>query len=181
MELFQAAQWYWLDFESATCSSLNKWSTVVAYFLIWWQPYLFVQMGQRAGMDLKYARNLSIFTLVYALALLFAGWEVTPTYQLPNSNFGDFTHTDIGPHGHLAWYFSPLSIVYGPTFFVYLALIINIIYLYPRVLQSTVGFGWIVTLVMTCVMVGTDPDLPAFWCVLSVFVDIPIIIRSITA
>lgn len=180
MEVFQASQWFGLNFDTTTCSDFNKWSTVVAYFLIWWQPYLFVQMGREVGINLKYARNLSIFTLIYAMTLLWAGLEVVPTYELPQSNFANLTHTEVGPYGHLAWYFSPLSIVYGPTFFVYFALIGNIIWFYPRILQATVGMGWLSTLVMAYALVGTGPDLPAFWCLLSVFADLPIILRCLS-
>lgn len=180
MEVFQAFQWYWLDFEDISCSYVNRWSTVFAYILIWWQPYLFVQMGEQLNLRLNYARNLSLFTLLYAFILLMFGLNTTPTYHLPGSNFGTSTYTDIGSHGHLAWYFSPLSIVYGPTFFVYLALILNLIWVYPSELKYTVGLGWLITLILSCISVGTSADLPAFWCLLSFFVDIPIIIRCVT-
>lgn len=180
MEVFQASQWYWLDFTETSCSALNTGSTVFAYLLIWWQPYLFVQMGEKIGLQLNYARNLSLFTLIYALILLLVGLNRTPTYELPNSNFAKATYTDIGSHGHLAWYFSPLSIVYGPTFYVYFAMILTLIWYYPRNLKYTVGLGWSITLVLSFISVGTSADLPAFWCLLSFLVDIPIVIRCIT-
>jgi len=175
MEVFQAVQWTWGDVN--TCNFTNQSMTFIAYILIWWQPYLFVQMGRVTGLRLTYARNFSLFVFAFALALLGYGMMEIPTYNLPTSNFANITCTKVGAHGHLGWEFSPKSVVYGPTFFVYFATIINTIYFYPRHLQMTIGMGWGLTLFMSMALVGTSVDLPAFWCLLSVFVDLPILIK----
>jgi hypothetical protein len=183
MEIFQAFQWLWGDLDQSTvstsCSLQNKLFTTFAYFLIWWQPYLFVQIGEAIGLRLSYARNVGLATLTIALFFLFLGFFEVPTYNLPKSNFANDTCTLVGPYGHLGWYFSVKSVIYGPTFFVYFVLIINTLVFYPRILQLTVGLGWLLTLFLSIAIVGVDVDLPAFWCLLSAFVDIPIILRCI--
>ena len=182
MELFQAAQWQFGDV--GTCSEVNRLFTLFAYLLIWVQPLLFVAIGEQSQLHavkvrLEYARLISIITAWYAVTLLLVGNFYTPTYLLPGSSFGEKTCTTVGPYGHLAWQFSPLSIVYGPTHFVYYILISTIFYFYPARLQWTIGLGWWISLFFSLYWVGPGIELPAFWCLLSASVDIPILIRSL--
>lgn len=182
MELFQAAQWWQGDVHLG-CTVKNRMMTIVAYLLIWLQPLLFVEIGERSRLHavqvrLQYARRLAVVTVWYAAINLLLGLLTIPKHLLPGSSFGHLTCTNVGRYGHLAWSFAPLSIAYGPTHFVYLALIITTISFYPRPLLMTVGLGWVVTLLTSLYLVGTGVELPAFWCLLSVFVDIPILVRT---
>uniref|UniRef100_A0A6C0IYL3 Uncharacterized protein n=1 Tax=viral metagenome TaxID=1070528 RepID=A0A6C0IYL3_9ZZZZ len=181
MELFQASQW-WIGDVTVGCTEFNRTMTMMAYLLIWFQPYLFAVIGDRSRLHsvqvrLQYAKKVAHMTLWYAMINLFAGMSTRPSYQLPRSNFGLETCTTVGPHGHLAWSFAPLTIVYGPTHFVYVILILATISFYPRPLLFTIGVGWIATLFVSTYLVGAGAELPAFWFLLSVFVDIPILAR----
>lgn len=185
MEVFQALQW-WIGEVGVgiVCTERNRLMTMIAYLLIWLQPLLFVKIGERSQLHavqvrLQFARRLAILTAWYAMTNLFLGLLVRPKHLLPGSSFGSETCTTVGPHGHLAWSFAPLTITYGPTHFVYVASILTTISFYPRPLFTTIGIGWIGTLLISICLVGIGIELPAFWCLLSVFVDVPIIVRSL--
>ena len=183
MELFQALQWAMGDVETG-CTSRNQGFTIIAYILIWIQPLLFVKIGDKTRFHtvrirLQYGARLATITFWYALLLLGLGLTTEPSWVLPNSNYGPTTCTVIGPYGHLGWQFAPISIVYGPTHFVYVALIVTTIMFYPTVLKLTIGLGWLGTLFVSLYLVGTTIDLPAFWCFLSLFADGPILIRCL--
>lgn len=179
MEIFQSLQWvagevYPIssEFGLSTCSSINTLFTIIAYGLIWWQPVLFAYLGNST-----YCRRFAILTFIVAMVTLIAGLKQIPSYRLPNSNYGLTTCTETGIYGHLAWKFSPVSVIMYPNFYSYITSILLSIFEMEVPLRWTIGMGWIITLIVSLSYVGTSVDLPAFWCLLSVFVDIPIIIR----
>lgn len=183
MEFFQALQWVWGDlmpgsnFGHLGCSTRNQIFTVVAYALIWIQPYLYFRIGNLYN---RYLHNLTRWIFFWAMLSLFIGSFKIPTYRIPNSNYGLSTCSEIGPHGHLGWRFAPLTAKYSPNEFVYVTSIALIFMEFPRSLSRTLGLGWFLTMLVSIYYVGTGPDLPAFWCFLSVFVDLPIIIGYIS-
>lgn len=184
MEGFQALQW-WLGDVRVGCTPVNKFFTVIAYALIWIQPLLYVLIGKTTKLHalivrLTYPEVISKILFIYSMVLLFVGFGKAPTYLVPNSNFGLETCTTVGKYGHLAWQFAPISVSYSPTHIVYLSLIAGIIAMYPPWLMVTIGLGWIGSLFIALLVVGPGAEIPAVWCQLSILVDLPIILRSIT-
>lgn len=184
MEVFQALQW-WLGDVKVGCTPANKFYTVIAYSLIWIQPLLYVLIGKSTRLHalivrLTYPELVSKILFVYSMLLLLIGFVKTPTYLVPNSNFGLETCTTVGKYGHLAWQFSPISISYSPTHVAYLVLIGATIMMYPYWLMMTIGFGWLGSLFIALSIVGSGAEIPAVWCQLSILADLPIILRSIT-
>ena len=196
MEAFQALQWTFGDVipdptvYGSSCSLINNLFTVVAYVLVWWQPVLFADMGRtcsaiasrdEGSTDLKvwdYAHKLALATFAYGLVNVMIGFFYACDYSIPRSNYGIDTCTEIGDMGHLGWKFHPYSIAYHPNLYVYLLLVSMSISMFPMAMMLTVGLGWLLTMLVSLCMVGNGPDLPAFWCLLSVFADVPIVLYS---
>lgn len=176
MEFYQAFQWIWGDVHS--CTDWNSQVTVVAYGLIWFQPWLYVIMGEAEGLRLQYAKLASMTTYIWSLFTLVLGMHKIPTYSLPNSSFGSVTCTSVGPHGHLNWTFSPITIAYQPTHYVYVLLIGTTMLYYPPQL-NIIKWGWLGTLLISLYSVGTGAELPAVWCWSSLLVSLPLIMTSL--
>lgn len=203
MELFQASQWIFgglllpSEFGHVNCPKINQAFTIGAYFLIWIQPILFGVIGiieskrrLRTGHGTEFTNNAivlarfmtitlqSLAVCSWAMFTLISGLFESPSYTIPNSNYGFSTCSEIGPHGHIGWRFAPLTIKYQPTEFVYMLLIFSSLASYERTHQITLGLGWFLTLVYSASLVGFSVDLPAYWCLLSVFVD-PLILLDL--
>jgi len=176
MEFYQAAQWMWGDVGS--CTPWNSQVTFVAYFLIWVQPLLFVAIGKAEGLKLGHMEIAAQMTYIMAMLSLALGLSKAPTYSVPDSSFGNVTCTTIGPHGHLAWMFSPITVAYQPTHFVYVMLIWVTCMKYPPQLQL-IKWGWAGTLLISICSVGVGAELPAVWCGSSVLVSVPIAIYEL--
>jgi hypothetical protein len=184
MEIFQAIQHLTVNLEPIDCDTWNFFTTFIAWNLIWVQPILFnmiIPSRQFFNHDLL----LSIVTYIVAiLNLVIAAFchyfkDEYPNYSLPNTNHGIETCTGYGYDNHLQWMFAVKTIQYGPTYYVYLMLMIAAIFKFPFRLFWTIGMGWIFTLFLSLFWVGMDPVLPSVWCFMSVLVDIPIIISLI--
>lgn len=179
MEFFQAAQWVYGDimptstFGYLNCSLTNTVFTSCAYALIWFQPILFAGITH---ISYRPFSSIVVLTAFWAMISLALGFWKTPTYLIPDSNYGLSTCTEIGPYGHLAWRFAPISVKYTPNDYVYVILIVVSIYesYYSRI-KWTIGLGWLLTMIASIASVGSGSDLPAYWCMLSVFVDLPIL------
>ena len=191
MEFFQASQWVFGDlmpsseFGHLDCSVRNRIFTVIAYALIWIQPVLYSTITEVFYGGFRYITNshsriLSRVTFIWAMTCLLLGFFTTPSYRVPNSNYGLSTCTEIGPYGHLAWRFAQNTIKYSPNEFVYVSLVALSFFEYPRNFNWILGLGWAISMFISILMVGTGPDLPAYWCLLSVFVDIPILFDTLS-
>lgn len=173
MEFYQAFQWLYGDV--GNCSQFNTSVTIIAYGLIWFQPWLYILIGEAEGLQLDYGRKIAITTYVWSIVTLLLGLCKQPTYYLPNSNFGYPTCTLVGSHGHLHWIFSPISVIYQPSYYNYVVLIATTMSYYPKQLYPIIQ-GWTLTLLLSLLYVGTSPELPAIWCWLSVLVSLRIIL-----
>ncbi len=174
MEFYQAFQWKWGDI--GLCTQWNTAVTLIAYSLIWFQPLLYIFIGEAEGLTLTYGKITAIITYYWSMFSLIMGINHIPTYYLPKSNFGYPTCTSIGPHEHLSWVFSPITIMYQPTHYVYILLIVTTMMFYPKQLRLIV-LGWLVTLIFSLFYIGTGSELPAVWCWSSVVVSVPLIFQ----
>lgn len=178
MELFQALQWLTANPQhfgpKQSCSSWNQGTTVLAYFLIWAQPYLFSSIaGNKSANSLNRA---SVITLAYAMFAILKPLVFKQTScSIDYSNYHSNTCTFAGKHGHLDWKFAIVNIMYQPTHFVYLLLIGLTLPKLHDVHKWTIGVGWILTLLLSIYLVGGGPEVPAFWCMTSALIDIPIL------
>lgn len=184
MEMFQALQWLTanpVDFDQAEgdCSQWNQVTTVFAYCLIWYQPYMFSYIADQKWTWLRIASVFTFCSTMIQILKPFIHEYLTEQCRsmilLPDTNYYGVTCTYIGKYGHLDWKFNIQNIAYYPTHFGYFLLVsISILHLHP-VHKWTLGLGWFVSLLVTLFLVGFTPELPSFWCLLSVFVS-PIII-----
>lgn len=174
MELFQTLQHITLPY-TKQCGIWNVITTVIAYALIWIQPYLFYIMYYQLNRSNKLISTITKIIFVYAMLSLVLGFRSTATYVLPNSNFGPQTCTKIAENGNIEWMFKLSSIIYSPNFFIYLLFIGVISWEFPNELFYSIGLGWWISLVVSILWVGISIALPSRWCQLSIFVDIPII------
>jgi len=201
MEFLQAFQWFWLDLDDLPlhiittsssyrpCAAANTATTILAYVLIWLQPVLFSSIGLFSSSTIskvttmRFAVSLSVITCVVALLSLGLRFEddrdARFTTFVPGTNYGNETCTYRG-HIHLAWIFAVKSISYQPTHFVYVLLILVTVLHYeqPR-LKWTLLSGWLLTLFLSILIVGTGAQLASFWCMTSVFAGVPILLQSL--
>lgn len=179
MELLQATQHIIIGIDE-TCNSFNQVSTVIAYVLIWMQPYLFLSLyeGSTGSRNIMMYR-LVLITLGASVLFLFMGMASDIKHYAPNTNYDTKTCTKYGYGNHLDWRFSVKSIQYSPNYFIYLVAIIVVVAELPTDLFHTLGLGWLITLVMSVAWVGIGPVLPSVWCLNSVFVDIPILYKVV--
>jgi hypothetical protein len=173
MEFYQAFQWLFGDV--GNCTPYNALITTIAYCLIWFQPWLYILIGEAEDVGLRYGRKVALITFFWSLFTLSLGLLKQPTYYLPDSNFGYPTCTKVGSHGHLHWIFSPITMIYQPSYYSYVVLIATTMSFYPRQLYPIIQ-GWTLTLLLSLLYVGTGPELPAIWCWLSVLVSLRLIV-----
>jgi len=196
MEFFQALQWTFGEllpsskFGYLKCPEINQAFTIIAYALIWIQPVLFGVIGMMHRRYLHGKHNNRLISLsasivlqsfvvcLWAMLSLIVGLFQTPSYSIPDSNYGLSTCSEIGSYGHIGWRFAPATIKYQPTEFVYVGLILSSIATYTREYKLSLGLGWILTMIWAILTVGFGVDLPAYWCLLSIFVD-PLIILNL--
>jgi len=188
MELFQSFQWIYGDlinnyeiFGPHTCSRINKNYTYVAYILIWLQPLLFSVIGY-TELKKKIFIKLIIFNILlfcYALYSIILGTEFNKQkYNIPNSNFGINTCTDIGISHHLSWRFSVLKIDMALNNLTYLILCIFSFLFYKKELTN-IWKGWIMALVITKIILNPyDTEIPSSWCLLSIFANFIIMLGA---
>ena len=174
MELFQTIQH--VTFVDDTCTKWNIFTTIIAYILIWIQPSLFYKIYSLAVHPSRILLRLTTITFIVAMLSLFVGFTSTPTYSLPNNNYGNRTCTNHDSNGHLEWIFALKSIQYSPTYYVYLLLIGVISWEFPFELFMTLTLGWWMALIISLFWVGLTPALASVWCVTSFMVDIPILL-----
>lgn len=186
MELLQAYQWYYANPGTdlnMSCSDINKMTTVVAYVLIWLQPILFAEIGREGTYKNGSLNSLAFMSYVnFAIAMytLFDGLMTTQDcVSLENTNYHKYTCTYVGPHHHLLWKFAIGNLGYQPNHYLYLLLILVIFFYYSNKSVRNVLFtGWLGTLALTHFNIGSGPELPAYWCLVTVLVDIPILLDS---
>lgn len=181
MEFLQLVQWVTLTYPIT-----NALLTYVAYILIWAQPVMFsiiamIPHYRTIPRDLKILFWMSVFTFVYAMTSIMWGGEsgrdVTKVCLASlNTNYAMETHTTIGPNGHLLWLFDVMTLQYQPTHYVYMLLIVTtLLNTRDTILKSVLSFGWGVTFLVSVSLIGSGPELPSFWCFLSVFANVPIL------
>lgn len=185
MELLQAVEWF-VGVEShlgQSCSKTNAFLTIIAYVLIWLQPVMFASFSTKH--DSRFVWYYSLFTLTSAMFNLILGFfekslglELMSTSE--KTNYGKQTCTYRGEYNHLVWKFAVPSFNYQPTHYVYFSLILlTFIFHYDRVLQLTIGLGWMTTFFVSLWATGgVNAETTSFWCLLSIFADIPILIYT---
>ena len=182
MEFLQLSQW--IIGSVNTCNITNKALTLIAYLLIWLQPIMFSYIGLRQCRERKayytYALYLSLLALAVVTVNIFMSYYTNKHVIVLNTpnNFGNETCTYIGKYGHLSWKLPIYTLDIHPSYFVYVAVILLCILKYPVGMQLTMGIGWFATLLVSIYFVGGSDEIPSFWCLLSVFADIPIVIYS---
>lgn len=185
MEFFQLCQWLFAGvihtvIQSATCSTNNKFSTYVAFILIWTQPLLFAFIGYQAektnGNDGSIFKRLCV--VYFGVALLAIGGLVYSTefikssFPFGDSNYSNVTCTFIGKNNHLVWNFAGIHVDYQANHLLYAVLCIIAFVFYQSDLL-VVPFSWGFTLFAACFIFRvTLSELPAYWCVLSVLSNI---------
>ncbi|UJR15444.1 hypothetical protein I4U23_002387 [Adineta vaga] len=185
MELLQALEWF-TGVEShlnQTCTNTNTFLTIIAYIFIWLQPVLFASFATKH--DSRFVWYYSLYTLVAALFNLILGFcqkaiGLELMSQTEKTNYGQHTCTYRGEGNHLVWKFSVPSFNYQPTHYVYFSIILlTIIFHFDRILQFTIGIGWLTTFFLSLFIIGgVNAELTSYWCLLSIFADIPIIIYT---
>ena len=185
MELLQALEWFvgvgsHLD---RSCSKANTFLTVIAYMLIWLQPVMFASFSTKR--DNRFVWYYSLCTLVFAMLNLFLGFGekaggLKLMSQSEKTNYGQQTCTYKGEQHHLVWKFAVASFNDQPTHYVYVSIIVLTFLLhYDRILQLTIGLGWTITFFVSVWAIGgVNAELTSYWCLLSVFADIPILIYT---
>jgi len=187
MELFQASQWAFVTLgtdATESCDPLNTFSTFIAYILIWAQPIMYAYIDVYVNNEKEnnsvnmFALRASIATFCIAMYNLLFKSRVDRYVAIAYTNYGEYTCTYIGQYGHLQWMFYIPDIGYQPTHIVFLILICTSFSFYKNIIvRNTLFFGLLATLILTVFRVGDGPELPAYWCMLTAFADIPIIIR----
>ena len=193
MEGLQLTQWLVGPSSSSLrseCSIPNKLLTLIAYLLIWLQPLLFSLMGAEQRLSDTWVRGdyflfstrVSLVALGAAMLNTFLSWlaNTAVTVSGTPSNFGQEMCTTVGRYGHLSWSFPIYHLDTQPSYFVYLALIAMCIVQYPKAMKYTMGLGWFAMLLVATFMVRGSEEIPAFWCLLSVFAGVPILIYVLT-
>jgi hypothetical protein len=185
METLQALEWLngVEPHLNQSCSKTNTFLTFIAYLLIWLQPVMFASFATKH--DSRFVWYFSLYTLVVAVGNLILGFcDKAVGLELMSrnekTNYGEHTCTYRGEYDHLVWKFSVVSFNYQPTHYVYFTIILlTFIIHYDRILQSTIALGWMTTFFVTLWRIGTvNAELTSYWCLLSIFADIPILIYT---
>jgi len=123
--------------------------------------------------------RLSITALAVAIINSFLSWYMSSAVTVfgTPSNFGSEMCTTVGRYGHLSWSFPIYHLDTQPSFFLYLAVIAMCIVQFPRGMKYTMGLGWFTMLLVSMYMVRGSEEIPSFWCLLSVFADVPILVQ----
>jgi len=190
MEVFQTMQWLFGNVYNDSllgiehCDLINQNFTIIAHILIWLQPILFSYIGYRTSNNknfFKYYLPLTGFVFIFSLILLMMGFSWDHYYSINNSIFGLSTCTNKGATGHLVWRFKPSSIDYFPNYFTYLILCILSFLMYDKEEMRLIGFGWIVSLISTKIILRPHLlEIASSWCLLSIIANIIIVTHSMT-
>ena len=179
MELLQALQWTIgvANINSPLCPLLNQCLTIVAYILVWYQPIMFASFIPNKFPQYYAKLTFIVCLLNLGLGFIFPASEMSYLNLVGQTNYGQPTCTYMGSHGHLLWKFQINTLSYQPTHYVYYSFItLLFLYYYNNTLKYTIGLGWIMSFIMAAAINGINNELPSFWCLLSVFADLPIII-----
>jgi hypothetical protein len=180
MEWFQAGQWHLGLYHpnySYGCTRYNTYMTIFAYILIWIQPIMYSSFTSE-----KFPLYYSWMTFIIAMINLILGMNYPADEMIyltwkGQTNYGYRTCSYKGTYGHILWKFSVNTISYQPTHYVYYSIILlTILFYYNRILQLTIGIGWLGSLIATIIIHGVNNELPAFWCLMSCLADIPIVV-----
>jgi hypothetical protein len=185
MEMLQSLQWL-IGVETRlnhSCSKSNTFLTIIAYILIWLQPVMFASFSNKR--DSHFVWYYSLYTLVIAMVNLILGFSekaIGLEFMSRNekTNYGEQTCTYLGEYNHLVWKFAVPSFNYQPTHYVYHSIILlTFILHFNRILQLTIGVGWMTTFFVSLWAIGSvNAELTSYWCLLSIFADIPILIYT---
>jgi len=185
MELLQALEWF-VGVEThlnRSCSNTNTFLTIIAYIFIWLQPVMFASFSTKH--DNRFVWYYSLYTFASAMMNLILGFcEKASGLELMSrsekTNYGQQTCTYQGEYNHLVWKFAVPSFNYQPTHYVYFSIILLTFLLhYDRILQLTIGLGWMTTFFVSLWATGgVNAELTSYWCLLSIFANIPILIYT---
>ena len=185
MEILQSLQWLF-GVESGlnhSCSRSNTFLTIIAYIFIWLQPILFASFSNKR--DSHFVWYYSLYTFVIAVVNLALGFSekaigLASMSRDEKTNYGQQTCTYLGEYNHLVWKFAVPSFNCQPTHFVYFSIILLTFLLhFDRILQLTIGLGWMTTFFVSLWAIGSvNAELTSYWCLLSIFADIPILIYT---
>ncbi|XWV25493.1 hypothetical protein QJ856_gp0265 [Tupanvirus deep ocean] len=187
MEAYQTLQWLYGNVytESAlqgisNCDITNQNFTIFGHVLIWLQPVLFSYIGYRTSTERKFFRYYNYVTIVVLLLSLVSisvGFYKNDYYQINNSIFGLSTCTNKGATGHLVWRFKPASIEYFPNYLTYVIMCVMSFLMYDRSETRIIGAGWLVSLVITKIVLRpTMLEIASSWCLLSVIANVMIFV-----
>jgi hypothetical protein len=186
MEVFQTAQWLFGNVYDHSilginqCDLMNRNFTVIAHILIWLQPILFSYIGYRTSDNKKffgYYVLLNFFVFIYSILLLYLGFEKNTYYSINDSIFGLSTCTNKGVTGHLVWKFKPANIDYFPNYLTYVILCILSFLMYDKKGIRIIGVGWIVSLVLTKIILQPSIlEMASSWCLLSIIANVLIFV-----
>ena len=186
MELFQTFQWLYGDVQSNTligvdnCSTINTNFTLFANMLIWLQPVMFSFIGYRTNSrDKHFFELLLLISLSVLFLSVFLLYGDTPTYYVINDSiFGNSTCTNVGGTGHLVWRFKPSNIDYYPNYLVYVILCLLSFCMYDRSETSIIGIGWILSLLVTKLILAPKLiEVASSWCLMSIVAHLLIFVK----
>lgn len=183
MELLQATQWLvGTSSDDAICSLPNRILTYGAYILIWLQPVLFSYISLGISTHITDVQHhiyrYSILTLIVSIWNIMATYE--SKYDIYRSNYGYNTCTYKGEYGHLLWKFNVRNIDLQPTYYVYLSLcFLSFFHMKRSSIKYILFFSWMITFLIAGYQVRYGPELPSFWCYLTILCDIPIILNAL--
>jgi len=188
MEFEQAAQWFWgdvLPLENfipvpTSCTKRNALLSFVGWLFLYLQP-LAVSAG--AYMSLDERRKYFVFPILYMTFSILMGikhYDFDPTdaptgVDVPNTNYGKYSCTYIGPKGHLLWKWAFNNLEHAPNFNSYAMTVIISVFLMPMfsTIQVITAMGYALTYTVGWIYMGWSEELPAFWCYVSVVAAIP--------
>ena len=189
MELFQVVQWQYGELLNeyhkngpVKCSINNQFYTMIAYVLIWLQPFLFSLIGYYE-INRRIFGKLMIFNIMvflYAIGILWLGTEMIEKadYSIDHSFFGQSTCTDVGPTHHLSWRIRSYSIDIQPNHFSYLILCMIPFIFYENELFN-IAKGWGFALLVTKLLLWpTATEYASSWCFMSIFANLVILLGA---
>lgn len=191
MELFQCFQWiygYVYDhsiYGIRNCHIINTYFTFIAHILIWLQPIMFSYIGYTTNKNkdiFKLLIPINIILFLYSCLILYLGF-IYPnknSYIIENSVYGLSTCTNRGLTGHLVWKFKPYYLEYFPNYLMYLVMCILSFLSYDRNESRIIGIGWILSLLITEIILRpTIVEVASSWCLLSIVANFTILFSII--
>ncbi|CAF1535550.1 unnamed protein product [Adineta steineri] len=185
MEILQASQWA-VGAETNlknSCSNMNTFLTVIAYIHVHLQPLGVVSFSTKN--DNRFAWYMSLCSFIVAMINLIAGFYIKASGLESMSlneqtNYGLRTCTYEGKDNHLVWKFAIASFQILPNHFVFLTIIsLTLILHYDRTLQLIGIIPVLLTsLVSAWAVGGITAEFASFWCLLTAFINIPIVIYT---